>query len=1211
MAFRRVLISCIWLLCIHVLPTACPQEPVGMPRLTIPDKTPEVLAPGIRQDAIIMRNGMGESVFVPKSKYEELENFLNSKSSDPASLAKDLLERLELDIAIDPSIARIKVNALASLPEANANWISVPIALGTLQPIPQTSVNDASDFPPLRVSSDKTGYVWRVAPGVSGIRYLHFDALSKVRSMPQGFSLRLDMPPVQTVVRFELPLGQWDINVIGNGSEITEPFQDVGAKSVAIIRSSGGATTITWTKRDFAEQVQAIEVVSNTKYVSLMEAGEFRAATNLTIRGPKTLGGRRFLIGLPPKSQWREPMASSQSFPGYRLGKSDSTHADSPNSLLLEFEEAFSRTEMELPIEWQTSDNDESNRRTFSILRVEGVQRHIGSIEIAVPRNVSFRWDPQLNIQFARQSQSNDGSDSLNYLFRFQHQNEPLYADWNDGDRASDLKASYNVEVDANILRLNGSIDLLGDVRSLPFLQLDVRGWTVERVQLQPSGRDLDLNAIRSRSTVDPGGAQQNTSIPLSLGELLDAMLPKTGTLGVRPLEGPTNSTEAGLTSPSGREENTRQPTRSISFVLSLPQVQPTQVEEAKQEFGFSLPMLSWLDPESQQRQSSSIGGELLIRSTTAELEPAASMLDSFKQIVEPKSINRYSTLRYRLEKAKSWQEWAGKYEPLGSIVDTNSQTKIFVTSSEIDFVQTWRLVQTSGRIKSLRLAVPKGWMIGVGQDHSNAYLPESIRLSVDDIPVSMKPIQDSNTVASVPYFSPGFDNRYTWMQIELPPSQRNAELVSERRLIIRKKINHDSPVSTSVVPFDWLLPWIASDKPDDSLLVGKSTGEIVLSNDIRCVVQSLLGGVEGNATTIPFDRTQMEPRLIGNLSFLPALNEMEVDVESVWLQTIVNAIEQRDRHVLRFKTRGSSLALSLPAIRMANAVFIINGNKVVPSFNDINRVDLPLDSGVSELNPSIEKSYVLEVFIWSAMKSQWLKTLSAEPLAIIHSTSRAPFAWQVVVPSSVHVIGNTSTLSPGYRWKWQDLWFGRKSEWNQDTLSSFMGATSQPFVSQQTNQYVFFSLDHTASMKVSTAPRILLWAPVALFVLIISFLAMEFRWMRRPWIIVILLLFGLAFSQWAWDLTIALVQCLIIAFGIAAIYAILKWGVDRRARRRSVFALRPSSPAILGVPLSIPSFGVAVLAKSAGTVMSVASKASDLEKPLSSTHARDGDGRQ
>lgn len=1192
-----------------------------MPRLGIPDKTPDVLTPGIRQDAIIMRSSMGESVLVPKSQYEDFEKFLDAKSTSATANREDALERIELDVGIDTSVARIKVKALANLSDANSTWVSVPIGLGGIQPIPdQDLAASVSEFPPIRVSNDNSGYVWRIAPGSSGFRDLRFEGLSRLQRMQQGYSLRLDLPPVQTVVRFELPLGQWDLNVIGNGSEIAEPFRTQDTKSVAMVRASGGTLTLSWTQKAVAEQVQAIEVDSNTKYVPLTEAGEFRAVSNLMIRGPKTLGGRRFLIALPPQSQWREPIATSLPFPGYRLGRAEGNDASVGTVLLLEFEEAFSRTEMELPIEWQSSNLADSNRMAFSMLRVEGVQRHDGSVEIAVPRNVMLRWDPQTNIQFARQTQSSDGSDSLLYSFRFQQQNEPLKVEWSVGDRTSDLKAIYNVVVDSTHIRLNGSIDILGDVRSLPFLQLDVRGWSVDRVQLQPSGRDLDLIAIRSRSLSDAGGAQQSTtSIPLSLGELLDAMQSKANNLGTtRSIEGMPNPPEPGIASTSLREDNTRQPTRSISIVLSRTTSPSSDSDALKQEFGFSLPMLSWLDPESQSRQSLSIGGELSIQSTSSELEASLAMPESFQEIVAPQSAGRRSLLKFRVGKGKSWSEWKGSYETRGANIDATSQTRISISSREIEMIQTWQLLSTAGRVKTLRLALPKDWVNEPIAKLEDSDDPEAIRISVDGMSIGIKPIQDKNELGAIPFISASFGQRYTWFKIDLPVSQRTAEIGRERKLVIRKKMHLDQPLSSSELPFDWSLPWLAEDNPSDSIVVGKFSGDIVHPNSIRCVVHSPLGGTEDstrlseNETTIvPFERTWMEPRLIGNLS-LPAVPSVEiVDIESVWLQTIVNAIEQRDRYILRFKTRGNTLTLGLPARRLANAEFLINGRKTVPTRNDINLVELRLDSAELDAQPTVEKSYVLEVFVWYANKSQWLKTLSAEPLSISHSTSRSPFAWQVVVPSTVHVIGNTSTLSAGYRWKWQDLWFGRKSEWDQDVLERYMHATTQRFVSEQTNQYVYFSLDHTAPMSVATAPRYLLWVPVALFVLLGTFSIMEFRWIRKPWIFVVLLLSGLAFSQFAWDLSIALVQCLVVASGIAAMYSVLRWSVDRRARRRSVFALRPSSPLILTGSRSNPPSNPAIVVKPSIAIGQNANKGAVSETPISTTHSPGLDGGQ
>ncbi len=1205
------------------LPMGVAQEIGVMPRLAIPDKTPDVLTPGIRQDAIIMRSSMGESVLVPKSQYEDFENFLNAKNLLPTTNADDALERMELEVAIEASVAKIQVKAVANLSDENRSWVRIPIGLGGLQPVPvRDSASGAVEFPPIRVSKDNSGYLWRIAPSDAGVKELRFEGLAKVQRLQQGYSLRLDLPLVQTVVRLELPLGQWDLNAVGNGSEIAEPFQTTDAKSVALVRTSGGTLTLSWTKKASVEQVQAIEVDSNTKYLPLMETGEFRAVSNLMIRGPKTLGGRRFLIALPPRSQWREPIASSLQFPGYRLSRTETSDSANGSILVLEFEEAFSRTEMELSIEWQCSNPPESNRMDFSMLKIEGVQRHDGNVEIAVPRNVAFRWDPQRSIQFARQTQSNDGSDTLLYAFRFQQQNEPLKVDWSVGDRTSDLKAIYSVAVEGAVLRLNGNIEILGDVRSLPFLQLDVRDWTVDRVQLQPSGRDLDLIAIRSRSSSEAGGAQQNTtSIPLSLGELLDAIQTKAGPINTaRSNDAMPSSTDSGTSSQTVRDDNVRQPTRSIAIVLSRSLSQAGQAGDTdalKQDFGFSLPMLSWLDPESQSRQSLSIGGELSIQSTTSELECATAKSEWFQELIEPATAIRRPGLKYRFSKAKNWIEWNGSYETRGANMDASAQTRVVVGPKEVEWIQTWQMMSTAGRVKKLRIAIPKDWLREPTAKQDNPDAMEAVRITVDGAPVTLSPLANDNEIRTLPFVAASFEDRYRWYQVDLPASQRTNELGRERQVVVRTKTNLKEPLSSSEIAVDWSLPWIAEDNPLDSVVVGKFTGDVVHSDEIRCHLHSPLGGTEepislneNEMTRVSFDRTGMEPRLLGSIS-LPTMPKPElVDIESVWLQTIVNAIEQRDRYVIRLKTRGRVLTLGLPSHRLANAEFIVDGRKSIPTRNDVNLVELRLDAPELDASASVEQSYVLEVFVWYGNKSQWLKTLNAEPLSISYSTSKAPFAWQVVVPSTVHVIGNTSTLSAGYHWKWQDLWFGRKSEWNQDDIGRYMGATPQPFVSQQTNQYVYFSLDHTAPMSVATAPRYLLWVPVALFVLVCSFSVMEFRWIRRPWILVVMLLLGLAFSQFAWDLSIALAQCLVVATCIAVMYSMLKWSVDRRARRRSVFASRPSSPLILTAGRSNPS-GPALGAKTPLLVGQNGNKPSGPESPMSTTHSPAGEGGQ
>ncbi len=1185
----------------------CAQEPDGMPRLTLPDKTPDVLYPGIQPDAFLIRNGMGETILVPKVRYEAFERFLSSESDRSIPVSAELLDQLEVAIKIEDSIARIQVNANANLAAANSKWLSVPIALGNVQAIPNQNGSESeseSEFPPIRVANDRSGYVWRLAPGEIGKRSLKFDALSNVRTSAQGSSLRLDLPAVPSLIRIALPSGKWELNIVGNGSEVVEPFVTTESNSTALVRTSGGPVTLNWVKKSVDDQAQAIEVRSLTKYVPLTESGEFRVTTNLTIRGPKNLGGRRFLIILPEQSQWREPTPVASSFLGFRVSRSEQLSEKSNTILMLEFEESFSRMELELPIEWQSSNSTETNLISLFMPRVEGVQRHTGSIDLSVPRSVSFQWEPQSGIQFVRQTLSNDGSESLTYSFGFSQQEEPLVGKWIEGDVASELQATYNVVCEPSIQRLSGSIEFLGDVRQLPFLQLDVRGWTVDRVQFQPSGQDLSLALIQSRTTPDREDAQQSTtSIPLNLSELLDANQFKNSALaGNRPPSETLPLPEDPNAATSPAREEVRQQNRGISFVLSRANPPERDLASRKQPLVFNLPMLSWLDPESQQRESLSVGGDLTIQSTFLKLQEGETQT-GLKRIVE--SIGRQggmilgagsstdstrsrAELKYRVGSTKSWLEWNGNGERLGSVLQARCETKLHSTNEGLDVYQTWTLLNADGVSTSLRLALPKEWFDeGIKFSDISSEVGQ-LDLSVDGEKVTGTPVANKLGDSSSMLISPSLEQRYIWMRIALPESKGNSAAVREQKLMLRKRIPLREKLTTAPSSFEWLLPWVGSDRLDDTVEIVRFGGTVVHSEEIRCSIQSPVGGDikpsrEEIATTgLPFDRTNLEPRLVGLQSHRSEVDEQSCELDSMWLQTIVNAREQRDRFVYRIKTNAKVLSFRIPASQIASAEFLIDGKKIlgIRNANDVQRIDLAIDAIVSDSKKLDRDVLVVEIFLWSLNDSQWWKSLRADSPTVLHCRSKAPLVWQVVLPTTVHLVGSTSTLSPGYRWKWQDLYLRRSSEWDQEKIGNLIGATPQRFVSEETNQYVFFSLDHTVAMKVWAAPRFLLWAPVALFVLIGSFFVMEFTWIKRPWVITTLLLISLVFSQWAWDLSIALVQCLIAAIGIAVMYSTLKWIVDRKSRRRSVFALRPGIAMNLSAARAPSLSGSDVLAK-------------------------------
>ena len=1203
------------------------QDFGGPSQLVVPEKTPDVLSPGVKADAVLLRNDMGQNILIPLSRYEDFEQFLNEGGAG-TTVASDALEQLSLVVAIEessvgPSVAKLAIEANAKLDRANSGWLGIPIGLDAVQVVPSMDTAGEATFPPIRAGLDRAGYIWRVSPANELTRSLKFNAVASVRRYSQSQSLRLDLPMTTVTLRIELSQGSWELVANGTGYEVIEPFVEIGGRSVAIVRCSGGPLVLTWSKKSNLDQIAAMELESQTKYTAQSEPGVFRAVSNLAIRGPKALGGRRYLLSLPEKSQWREPVASTLGFPGYRLSRATAP-GDIKTTLLLEVDEDVSRTELEIAIEWQTSYGVDLSQLAFSMLQAEGLQRHFGTIELSVPRSVRFSWDPQPSFQFLRQSPANDGSDALNYIFGFDQQTTPLVVKWTNGDRVSDLRSSYSVQLDENEVRLTGTIELLGDIRLFPFLQLEALGWSVERVQLQPSGRDLDLIATRNRTPVEKNGKTlELSSIILSLGELLDATQSSNSSVssGLRnrvsteTVPAPTDETPAAKGSPT-REENGRPQPRSISFLLvrsldKLPELSSREVE-------FALPMISWLDPGSQQRLSLSIAGELNVQSKTSRLVPSAGLSDAIKLVPDSVGVPLASSSnpernvantprtqwKYRLLNAKSWIEWKGNSESMGSSVRASAKTEIKLNDAGRSVLQTWKLSFDNALPGSLRIAIPKDWIEPELSATNTQFRYGGEPLTVEWV----------ESLGEVPWPSSSLTkNRYAWARVTLSGGSKKTDPMGAETLTVSRKWDRSDLLPGSVHAFDWLLPWIAVDKPQDSLVLEQYKGEILCADGFECTLISPFDREKesperdgAGRASIAFDRSQSEPRLEGQLRVASEKSESEIDIEAVWLQTIFNAVEQRDRFVIRFKTMGDKISFQLPGDRVANGEFLVDGHRVSATRNptDPTRFEVNLLPTPSKENASQVRAHVLEVFLWPPSSMQWIKSKDVRGPIILDAKNRAPFVWHIMVPSTIHLVGSSSSLSAGYRWRWQDLWFGRKGDWNQEEIAKEMGASVQPLVSNHMNEYVFFSLDHTVSMKVWMVPRYLLWAPIALCVLLGSFAMMEFRWIRNPTLGVLLLVSSLAFSQWAWDLTVAIVQCSVVAAGIAVLCSGMKWVLDRRSRRRSVFATRPiASP----VPSAVRS--TALASPASGAIDRA--EAIDNLSPASDASERNGKGPQ
>ena len=1137
------------------------------------DKVSDLIRPGVLPDIILMRNEAGEEILVPKVRYEDFEKFLQQQAaSQTAAGNKENLDRIEIGISVENNVAKLRVEAETRLRETSSRWKSIPIGLGLTQIVPTVSmVESEPQFPSIRMSNENSGYEWLIAPGEERSRRLSFESLCNVQTNGQTQSIRLDLPMSPSIVKLNLPRAQWDLTVTGSGSEVVEPFREVQSMSQALVRASGGTIVLSWSKKTAQERVQAIEVLSQTKFLPALDSTVFRASSSMVMRGPKSLGGRRFLITLPKNCQWLSPASSVVPIQGVRISKSESNSAEESTVLILDFEESFSRMETELAIEWQQSGLGENQSASFAIPKMEGVERHVGGMEVVVPKAIRFVWEPQPGILFLKQT--GEAGDATSYEFRFEQQTTPLVASWISSDQRTSFNASYEIIQDQDTIRLVGSIQFVELVRAFPFFQFDTKGWVVDRLQVLPSGKLIDINSNRTNPTAASiAGAEIKSSISLSLSDLLPlASAPSSPSTGAMPenpkLVSPNDSVsdairgaanrgqepDAGLGSPLG-----------ISFVLSRPF--PLKTGDRGIPFQFSLPLLSWLDSQSQLRKSLCPQGELLIRSSFSHLQldfeksiGLSKMPLDWSDKSKPGSVADGRVRRFQMNGTETWAELVGSAEQASAVISASADTTLLLSQDALEMSQSWELKVQGPVPKSFLFSVP-GSKVAEGSN-----VGPSVQFFLDGSSVSSEP---SEIDKELPLSAAQRDipAEHVLVRVIVPDRLREWKATdSVMDVKVMTKTMRSAELQANTFDFQYPLPMLFLEGGSDYLSIQRYAGEVRFPSNMlvkmaKPLSSSILKATEvvDGLRVIPFDCTGEKPLVSGSILVDQGQRDRSIKVESAWLQSISNAVERRERLVLRFQTLANSIGLKLPADRRSNSKVILNGSKakVVEDQQNPDRLEILLPSSPSNATGT-DPEFVLEIFTWPTAHAEWVVSLQPDLPTIEDSKYDFPILWQIVVPATSHLVGSSKGLSPGYSWSWRDLWSNRLSDLDQVGLEKQMGATSQPIVSQNTNQYLFYGLTQRSPMQVWLAPRYLLWVPVALCMLLGTIAVLEMRWLQRPWLGMLVLAVCLGFIMWDWDFAAAIVQCMILAIGVAFMYCGLTWLLDRQTRRRTIFANR------------------------------------------------------
>lgn len=1100
---------------------------------------------GIRPDVVLLKNDEGKFVPIPSSKFEEYEKFLQSSSTeiflDP--LGGLPLQRIELSVAPEERLARIKASIHIELKEPSQRWLSVPVGLGNLQVLPfEDKSSDQLGVIP------SGGYVWRLAPDQEKTsRSIRFNAVSNIGGSPQTQSLRLELPTVTSVIELLLPAGEWDVNATGAGSEVVEPGDKLSI-GLYRIRTLGGPIEISWSRRVPDRDIQAIEANGVVRYSLANHGKSYRVNTRLNLRGPARLGARTFLIQLPEGSHWNPSPQDPALLPGYKL-RQDSTKE---NQLRLDVDESIQRNEIDIAMDFEWDAPEDPSSLEFKTPVIEGIQKQIDSLEVSLPRGKIMLWDPQTGVEFVKRTiASSETNELVSHLFRITGKDTKVHCQILSQPSLPNIQAQYRMTHQHDQLVLTGWIDFREDPRDLPFLQLALRGWNVDRITIASTGRDLVVTAQAADS---PGWS----FIPLSLGDLLE---PETN---------PGNE----------RVGNWR-------LLLEM------RHKLAKtDETDFDLPMLVWLDESKQEKTYWTPFCNLELQSNSALMgltEKPDSEGVANTGLIESSSVGSQSDVnpeevaeRYRFSKRLSMRSRNAHVpctlylQSFQTEVDASSNLRIVDSDESWQVDQDWSLTIRGGVPSRILVLIPKEWLAGRDlNEKKTTDAPEQngLEVSLNGIGIS---------------------------KFELPTAAGSEEVSSEMSHYAQLVV----PVSSETVSAATGEAWLLSIRPKNRFSKNRK-GALELRQKIarlnengqefelrmqgnQCVIQSR-GGTnwlqnspvlgysiskiqigeepwQQTKLTLPIDEKSIE----GTLIYDTVDFSSRAIVDKIWLQTVFNANELRHRFVLCFRTDRSAIELKLPENLATNLEAVLNGLPCElvrkPNQLDLYRLDLNaanatnrLEDGASDSTP-VAKKFTLELFSWPGSQPAWISKISVPEISIPESNlSNVPMVWQILCSRSEHLIGTSELLSPDYQWQWSELWFARKDRWTQELLENEFFATHQPALGQDYNQYTLVSLGNRDTLWVQLAPRIIIWAPVAFLSLFACFLVTKVTWMRHPLVWLATLAMLIAGSQWSLDFTVLFTQAFVLAAIVSTLAFVVRWVLDRNARKRSVFSQRSS----------------------------------------------------
>jgi hypothetical protein len=1126
------------------------------------------LPPGLLPDAMFYQNENGEWVRLLVDRVKEFESFLRSKSDPvPVVLPSFRLEDTSLDLTLDSKLVRIKGTLAGELEQAAEKWFEIPIGFSNVQVLPA----EQSDLSRI-VPATGNGYVWRHGPTPPGRLTHTFHAVSNVTPSTDGGSVRIDLPNSPSRIRFPLSPADWDISVSGSGGEVVEPrLED---KSF-LVRVPGGAAVITWTRKASTDSVQATEVTSQLRVGMDTVKNEFTVNCRMAIQGPRRLGGRSFSIELPPDCMWKSRLSSTALMTGYRL----IPVLDSPREQLVEIDDSISQSEFEIALEWIGKLPPENSPIAIALPRVKDATRHSGSIMVNLSRSQSLLWEPQDGIMFSRTA-ATDSTDFLSNNFYLQDASLVLKYRIAKEQALPAIRADHRVQVLSDRIFLTTIIEFKEDVRNLPFLQWEGKGWSLINSVVLSSGKPLT-----NSQQVKPG--EDFAILPIPIADLNDGV-------------------EATASSTVG--ESVVGKRVLVQCVRSIVNPDGVALREAASpiDIDLDIPVISWLDETTQSRRIWSPSGIarfdssfFQLRNRDAEIDnvpsgglggaSTTSLLDSVANDSRLMSMGRVtprSTLTSFARGDQKSQFWRMALKPLQPEIESNETIRIMAGRGVRGFEQEWLLRSNGGFPDRLLLAFPKHWFksdLNVAEG-ANAGLESNNRLfelSLNGSGLDAFEALSEEDAGRLFFRLPASKPEHIWVTVNIPEflrsqiaedtpslltlSRRDDSLMESQNSNAPEGVGYsfailDSGVAKSHIQQQSCVCLVLSE-PEKRLVVenvvySTSSTEIRIGNDIW----------KQTRLDMPFDSVKLSGFLVAH----DPSKTGSIRMEKAWVQSVVQNKSVRHRVVFRVFTQEPSIRIRSSIPFDKNVEVSVNGSQATSSISTESKDELVIGGNVASVESvaggngeSSAKSgslvpWVVELFYWEQIDGTFWQVLNMPNIEIIGlGDSSTPVLWQVLTPSTEHVLASSESLSSQNNWKWSKFWFSRLDSRDQSELESWIGASEQPTLELPLTQYAMSAVSNSQPRWVYLVPVYVVWFPIGCATLLFSGLLFHVRWMRNPWTLLGYVVLFIGLASWWLDVMILFAQVMIITGVFALAAMLIAWMLDRSTRRRTVLAGR------------------------------------------------------